>query len=383
MLGIRGGLLKEAVNIITSIISKKIATPILQNVYIKFQEGSLYLYSTNLENAVEVVVKDVALEKDDIGKETILPYKIFKEFVSKLSSEENVDIDIKENTCLLKTEDVQFEMNVLPVQDYKDSMLSYKREGKPEVSLRVERTQIEVIEFLASDIVEETVNTNFSSVCVDMNKKGDFIIAGTDGIRLFVYKSSENFKLKDFKSENQILLRAKALNKILSAIKVDYLILNKYEKFTTLEYEDNVYSITIYLPSVDTTYPNYLSIVHGCNFDSKIIINADLFKSSLNKIRPVAKGVQIVKFDISNNKFFAYFEEEGIGKIEANLTKAVEEFDIKKDIVIHLNIEKMYDFINYNKDEKISIYVKEPLKPIVFQNNNSLYILMPINTSEE
>lgn len=109
-----GNDLSDAVGKVIKAVSSRAANPILEGIKLKAEQGSLTLTATDLELSIEKsIVADVKIEG-----ETVVPGRLFSEFVKKLNKQQ-VELSISDgNQLKIRYMDSEGVLQCLPADEY-------------------------------------------------------------------------------------------------------------------------------------------------------------------------------------------------------------------------------------------------------------------------
>src|SRR3989338_2611928 len=105
--------LNQGLSVVSHVASKNINLPILSNVLIKAENSSIRFMSTNLEIAINCLVRG---KVEEPGEFTV-PSKLFSDYVSLLPKD-RVDVGTEGNTLSVGCGSYQTKMNGIPASEF-------------------------------------------------------------------------------------------------------------------------------------------------------------------------------------------------------------------------------------------------------------------------
>lgn len=362
--------LKNGLAIVNHATASITTTPILENILIKVNYGSVMLTSNNLETAIEYIIKD-DIEISSEGAFCI-PSKLFTSYVS-LVSDDDIELEliwdsIEINTASGKLKIKGIEASEFPLIPTIKEEISFNIEGK------ILRKAIEKTVFSAA---EWNIRPTLAGILVNL-KSGEAIFASTDSFRLSEYKTG--LWANNMVSFSQIV-PSKTAFEIKSILKDnDQVKIISGDSQIAFFFENTKFFSRL----LNGKFPDYGNFFPA-NYSTKAEINkADLIQA-LKKINLVSKeNNYAIKMSFSSeNGIVLETSETQIGEGEVTLTWAID----WEDNIIGINSTYFLEVLWVIETTHISISFESPLAPILItplkdpekeDNTEFKHIIMPL-----
>jgi DNA polymerase-3 subunit beta len=170
--------LHQGLSIVSHLSAKNLNLPILQNVLMKAEGGTLNLSSTNLEMAVRCAVRG----KVEQAGECTVPAKLFFDYVSLLPNE-TVQVQVDSGHVGVVSGRYKTKMNTLPASEFPliPSVQAARTYQVPAAELR------EALSRVLFAVASHEARPELTGVCLTFESQGDkgsLILAATDSYRL-------------------------------------------------------------------------------------------------------------------------------------------------------------------------------------------------------
>jgi len=197
--------LSKSLSLVSRIASNKITLPILNNVLIDAEKGSLKLTTTNLEIAITTQAR-AKIEKE--GKIT-LPCQILNNFID-LTPKEPIEIELKENDVYFKLKNSSAIFKGISADDF-PLIPQIERKEYFKIKSQTLKTALDKVIFAVSPT--ET-RTEISGVLFVLNspETGFLTLAGTDSYRLA--EKTIKFEEANLKEKKELIVPIKALQEL-------------------------------------------------------------------------------------------------------------------------------------------------------------------------
>ena len=359
---VNGTDLSNAVMKVSKAISVKTTNPVLECIKLSVKGDVLTLSATDMEIAIETSIRsDTFMEGD-----TVVPGKIFAEFLKKLENEEQVELSLEDDNRL---------KIVYSSSEVYLSCLSADEFPSIRKDLREKAFSLSQKDF--KDVINKTVfccatdeSRPILKGCLMEIKDNELTCVGLDGFRLALAKKRIRNSSADFK----MIVPARALNEITR-------LLEKDEEEITFISEDNILLIevdgTVFTTRLlEGEFLNYKQIMPS-EFLSTVKISRQTFLSSLERATIVAKeSKNLVKLEIKENYVNVKANSES-GKVNENILSVLE----GKDIQIAFNAKFLCDALKGASDEFVNMYFNTPITPCLirpYSGDEYLYLILPI-----
>ncbi|MBP9759161.1 DNA polymerase III subunit beta [Candidatus Dojkabacteria bacterium] len=361
----------KALNHINKAISNRPNIPVLANVLIETEHGSLKLSSTNLE--IGIIAK-IGAEIIDEGKTTVSA-KLLSEFINSLKPGK-IQIELKDQMLSVQSVDNNADFCVISADEFPNVPSS---EGKALLELNANEfaRAVDKVTFAASTDNSRPVLTG---VLTKITKR-NMTLVGVDGFRLSqILTKIEDGPEEDFRE----IIPAKTMQEISKIIKDTATEKEKLEIYSLKKNNQVVYKIgNIELVSrlIEGDFPNYEDIIPKDKQFSFNVLKQDL-----------ANGVKIVSIFarnvIGNKTRFTIEPDENKLKLSAvviDVGNNESSIDISTPVGEKLetsyNAKFMQDMINSIEGDEIIFETNGVTAPGVFKDKNNdayLHIIMPM-----
>jgi len=354
--------LSEALLIVSKGTSNKTTNPILEGIKLTTDEDYLTLSATDLELSIEKTIHaDVKLEG-----ETVVPGKLFNEYIKKLSDEQ-IELNLNEK-------------NILSIK-YTDSV------GKIQCLNSQEFPQIKKLDYneyfeIKKSELKQLISKSIFSVAVEDSRpilkgcklevSGDTIRSiALDGYRLAVVKKNIISTTNDF----NVIVPARSLNEISKLLDDSDEVVKVYIQKNHLMIDLNETKITTRL--LDGDYLNYKQIIPS-NFSTSLILSKDQLADALERASLLSRidKNNLVKFDITDKVMMLSSRSE-LGDIKENITISLN----GNDLTIAFNARYFSEALRVTNDEFLKLSFTSPVAPCVITPNEGdefLYLILPV-----
>ena len=337
--------IRDAVKIAAAAADKRGAIPILSNVLLEAEEGTLRLTATNLEIGISTVV-DCSVEEP--GRATVNAVKAAKLF-SSLTGQE-ITLEKEDGRVIVKSANARFSLASLPPEEFPEVEVPQSLS----VSLPSEEVDRAVKKVAYAASRDET---KYILTGVLLRSFGDRLHAvATDGHRLALY---EVFVESE---EWSAIIPKKSLSELKRLLREG--------DSVELTQKDN----KIYFRSADTVmwssliegdYPDYTAVIPEGN--SKIFTaDREEFLSALKEVSVIfdREEVRAVIFELSENSLRLTAKSvEGESSEEAEVVIPVDYSG--EPFRIGFNIVHMIESISSFDGETVSLHMEEPVSPVL------------------
>jgi len=357
--------LNQGLNIVSHLASKSTTLPILDNVLVKTEGGTIELSSTNLEMGISCQIRG-KIEKP--GKITV-PAKLFADYVSLLPNEK-ISIEESDKKIYIKCTDQETTIQGMSAEDY-PLLPSLKKKNK--IQLNVEELKEAIRETIFAAAYDET-RPEISGVLMKIREKEIRLVA-TDSYRL-AEKVIKIEKKQDLETET--ILPTKTLQeliRILSISTVENLEVYLAENQALFCLDE----IEIISRAIEGSYPDYQQIIPK-EYKTRIIANKeDLIKTIKTTSLFARSGVNDINIKIRPNQ-----KEMVVSAVNAQLGENVSRLEAVtegEENEIVFNYRYLLDGLQNITSEKVVLEIINNTNPGVIRPEEKvdyLYIIMPI-----
>jgi len=366
--------LKNALQVTGHLSGKNINLPILNNILIEAKNGEIKFISTDLEIGIVSQVRG-KIEKE--GSFTV-DAKIISEYISLLPNKK-VDIELKENELLIKSENYKTNIKGIAADDYPLIPYIEKKESyKVEIGEFKKALNQIVFAVSNSETRMELTGVLFSFY------NNILTLAATDSFRLAERKVKIKNDLQD-KNEKSIIIPAKTVQeimKIISVVKNE----NFEEKNNNIEFylSENQILITIgnnELVSrlIEGIYPDYQQIIPSKSETTVLINRGELIRAIKAASIFSKSGSNDVNLDFPSGKNQVVISSTS-GQSGDNITELDAQVN-GQDNGILVNYRYLLDGLNAIDRENVKIKITNSNTPCLVKGEGDeeyLYIVMPI-----
>lgn len=347
---------------VQSVVTPKIALPILSNILLETQGKGIKLTATDLDIGISCVIP-VDIQE---GGAITIPAKKFGDIIKELPGEE-VEINTKKNNLvIIETGNCQFKiMGLSPEEfprlpEFKDSKVIQLEQG-------VLKEMLGLTSFAVS--VDET-RYILNGILMRI-QKNNLILVATDGKRLaFIERKIK----QDTDCRANIIIPIKTIQELIRNLKDEggvSLILGNNQVLFDLG------NIVIISRLIEGEFPDYQQVIPPIA-DNKIIIDREQFLLTIKRAALLSTpDYQAVKLEVFKNKLV-------VSKSTPDIGESREEVAIEyrgKEMVIGFNPNYIADVLKNLHSEKIEFELIDSEKPGAIRVDGYVYIVLPMRLS--
>ncbi|MCQ2388058.1 MAG: DNA polymerase III subunit beta, partial [Clostridia bacterium] len=223
---VNGTDLSSAVMKVSKAISVRTTNPVLEGIKISVKGDNMTLLSTDMEIAIEKTIRSDTFEEG----ETVVPGRIFTEFVKKLESEDQVEMVSEEDNRLK----IVYEENEVYFSCFNAKEFPSIRKDLKEKAFSILQKDFKSIINKAVFCCSTNESRPILKGCLFEINENDMTVVALDGVRLALIKKA----LKNSTGSFTVIVPARALNEISR-------LLEKDEEEITFVSEDNILMIEV------------------------------------------------------------------------------------------------------------------------------------------
>lgn len=366
--------LKNGLQLVSHIAGKNINLPILNNILIKCNNDGIKLITTDLELGITCLIRG-KVEKE--GEYTV-EAKIISDFISLLPNNK-VDIELKENKLIIKSENYKTIIKGLSAEEY-PLIPKIEKKNFFEVSVDEFKKALTQVIFAVSN---NDNRLELTGIFFDF-KEDELFMAATDSFRL----AEKKIKIKrnnENELKSKIIIPAKTLQeliRILTGVKNEDF--NNENKNLNIYLSDNqilfsIGNIELISRLIDGQYPDYKQII-PINDKTSVIINKNELIRAVKISSIFSKtGINDINIDLpaNKNKIIISSTSSQVGENIVELDAQVE----GDDNSVVLNYKYFLDGINNINDETVKLKIVNNNTPCLLSSvkeDDYLYVIMPI-----
>lgn len=359
--------LSEAIMQVSRGVSNRTTNPILEGIKITADEDYLMLSATDLELSIEKKIRaNVKIEG-----ETVVPGRLFSEFIKKLNNEQ-IELDLNEDNVLsifytdscgkiqcLNSE----EFPSIKKYDYEDSFEITQKEFKNIINKTVFAVATNDVRPILKGCLLEINDNQIKSVALD-------------GYRLAIANSEIKNASKNFSA----VVPAKSLKEIASFLEDNDNIVKVFLQKSSLMIEIDNVKITSRL--LDGEFINYSQII-PTNFTSTVIINKKQLEDAIERASLLSRVDKnnLIKFDIKE-KILQLLGKSEIADINEKITISLK----GNDLIIGFNVKYFSDALRTINDEFVKLNFTSTIAPCVItgveedggDKGEFLHLILPV-----
>lgn len=360
-----GNDLCEAVGRVIKAAAPRSTNPILEGIRMIAEDGTLTLSATDLELSIEHMIRADIIESG----ETVVPGKLFGDFVKKLTSQ---NIVLSANSSRLK---IDYERS-------EGELGCYAAEQFPEIN-RVEDTQHfemknsefrDLVNKVAFSVCTDDSHPTLKGVLFEINEE-DIVAVALDGYRLAKCVKP----LIATTAQTSIVVPVRAIMEISKLVPDNDESVKFYMHKNYLMVRIDATTITTRL--IDGDFVNYRQIVPQ-NFETSVYIPKTLFEDAIDRAVLMArteKNNYLVRFDISETNMTVKSRSD-IGNVEENLPVKTHGTDIS----ISFNARYFTEFLHCMNCDTIVLKLNNATSASVVcpagDTDSYIYLVLPVRS---
>lgn len=351
--------LLTGIQTIQNVVAPKATLPILSNILIEAQEGSLRLTATDLDIGISCVIP---VDIQEPGAITI-PAKRFGDIIKELPGNDVSVVTKKNNLVLIETENCQFKIMGVASEEFpkmpefKDKQVIKlgQAELKEMLSLTSFAVSLDETRYILNGILLKIAQNNLELVA-------------TDGKRLAIARG----KLKqDTDKDIQIIVPIKAIQELNRSLKDEgelMLVLSNNQVLFELD------GVVIISRLIEGEFPDYRQVIPPSS-ENKIKISREQFLLAVKRAALLSTpDYQAVKLEVFKNKLVVSKSTPDIGESREEVTMEYS----GKEIAIGFNPAYLIDVLKNLNLENIEFELTDTEKPGVIRVDGYVYIVLPM-----
>ena len=365
----------KGLGVVEKITGKNFTLPILGNVLIKGENSTIKLSTTDLEVGISYWIMAKVENKEKIT----IPVRHLSNFIS-LISEDQVNLETKDNTLFLKGESYKSQIKGLDAEDFPiipevSENLWVKMDSK-----LFSQAMLQVVDFCALTQTRLELSGIYLSF-----EKGQLKIVATDSFRLAEKTIPISAVSSDFSPQSFILPR-NAAREIINIFSQEEVMVKFYLSPNQIMVEKRFSDsdqpqVRLVTRLIEGEYPNYKEVIPK-ETKTRISLKKDELFNQIKKASLFSGKSNEVSLDIDSDKGEITFFSQNVdlGEIKSKV-KA----DIKGEAVeIRFNYKFLSEGVNQINSDEVSLELNGTdgpglIKPV--GDSSFLYVIMPIKSS--
>ena len=342
--------------------SNRTTNPILEGIKLTADEDYLTLSATDLELSIEKTIRaEVKIEG-----QTVVPGKLFAEYVKKLSNEQ-IELNLSDKNLLT----IKYTDSVGKIQCLNPN--EFPQIKQPDFNDYFEIKQKDFKALISKSIFAVAVEDSRPILkgC-KLEIKGDTIKSvALDGYRLALVKKNIVSATSDF----SVIVPARSLGEISKLLEDSDETIKVYIQKNHLMIDLNSTKITTRL--LDGDYLNYNQIIPQ-NFNTSLILNKEQLEDAIERASLLSRidKNNMIKFDITD-KVMVLSSKSDLGDIKENITISL----TGNDLTIAFNARYFSEALRVVGDEFLKLNFVSQVGPCIITSNDSdefLFLILPV-----
>lgn len=351
--------LVNAIQTVQNVIGTKSALPILSNILIEVQTGSLKLIATDLDIGITCVIP---VDTQEAGAITI-PAKRFSDIIKEFPLE-IVSVSTKKNNQItIDSEMCQFKIMGLSKDEF-PKLPEFKDQKVVKVDQGVFKQMLTLTVFAVS--LDETRYV-LNGILFKLSK-GVLTLVSTDGKRLAI---AERKLGEDGDLEISMIVPLKTIQELNRNLKDEgelSLVVSSNQAFFDLG------SVGIVSRLIEGEFPDYKQVVPAVAENKLKVVRSQLLLAVKRAALLATPDYQAVKLEIFKNKLVISKSTPDVGEFH-------EELEVEyqgKELAIGFNPLYLIDILKNLNEETINLEVADGEKPGVIRLSGYVYIVLPM-----
>lgn len=360
--------LLRSLNHVQSVVERRNTIPILSNVLMKADNGTLKLATTDMDLEIE---EGVAANIQTPGSTTV-PAHTLHDIVRKLPDSSTVEMEMNAegSQMTVKAGRSQFKLSCLPTADFPEIGTGDLPVGfsLPAAELRalIDRTRFAM----------STEETRYYLNGIYLHE------AENDGVAVLRAVATDGHRLARFEMPLPegaagmpgIIIPRKAIGELRKLVDEagDTITISLSESKIRFEFDHIIMTSKL----IDGTFPDYQRVIPQGN-DKIIEVDPKIFTSAIDRVSTISDGKsRALKIALAGKQMTLSASSPEAGS-------ATEELEINgdTDIEIGFNAKYLLDITSQIEGEGCRLTLADPASPTIIQDNgdpSSLYVLMPL-----
>lgn len=359
----------SAVSAASKVVNAHTTVPILSNVLLSAENGSIKVRATDLELTLEHAFP---AEITEPGSVTV-PAKLFSGYLGNLPAG-LLELTGSPTRASVKCEKSNYDFHALPPDEY-PPLPAAQKGASFGLAAKKFREGVNATIFAASN--EEARGAVLMGTLVEVEGNSITMVA-TDGYRLAKWQAELDRPLAE--GSAKYIIPSRALSEAARNLGSTEVL-----EMTALGAQSNQLSLTadatsIVVRLVDGQYPNYGQVIPA-KFDRSVTVNTSAFIGGLRRAELVAGDrASMVKIAVSNQQLIITANSDLAGN-------AYEELEVEQtgdDLTIAFNARYLVEILNHIDSPQVVLEFLGPLSPAAIRPLESasgahqLYVLMPL-----
>lgn len=353
--------LSEAISTVSKAISSKTTSQILEGIKMVCENDLLILTATDLEMSVE---KRIRAEVDSRG-ETVVPGRLFGEYIKKLTNEQ-IECELNEkNQLKISYTDSEGCLQCMEISEF-PAIKEVNKDNFFEITKEDFKALINNV-FYA--VAQDDSRPILKGILLETNQNTIKAVA-VDGCRLSISNKSLVMSTTDFK----IIVPGRNLNEIVKMMNGDDNVkIYVHSNNIMVDLGDTIVINRL----IDGQFINYRQIVPK-DFSTIVTINKEQLEDAIDRASVLSRidKNNLVKFDIKEKNLMLTSNSE-IGNTRENITVGVK----GNDLNISFNSKYFSDCLRVIDNPYVKMNFNSQIQPCVItpcEGNDFLFLILPV-----
>lgn len=353
--------LSEAISTVSKAISSKTTSQILEGIKMVCENDLLILTATDLEMSVE---KRIRAEVDSRG-ETVVPGRLFGEYIKKLTNEQ-IECELNEkNQLKISYTDSEGCLQCMEISEF-PAIKEVNKDNFFEITKEDFKALINNV-FYA--VAQDDSRPILKGILLETNQNTIKAVA-VDGCRLSISNKNLVMSTTDFK----IIVPGRNLNEIVKMMNGDDNVkIYVHSNNIMVDLGDTIVINRL----IDGQFINYRQIVPK-DFSTIVTINKEQLEDAIDRASVLSRidKNNLVKFDIKEKNLMLTSNSE-IGNTRENITVGVK----GNDLNISFNSKYFSDCLRVIDNPYVKMNFNSQIQPCVItpcEGNDFLFLILPV-----
>jgi len=353
--------LNKGLNNVSHIASKNVSLPILNNVLIKAEKGTIKLITTNLEIGINCQIRGKVEKEGEITVQA----KLLNDYVNSLPSE-RVDLEAKDNKLEIKCGKAR---TVIKASSTEEFPLIPKVEKKEDYEVNTSEIKKAITQVIFATASDES-RPEISGVYLKPAKE-KIIIAATDSYRL----AEKRVKNNKTSAGEAVIIPTRTLQELNRILTEDIEGVNFYINENQILFTFD--GIELVSRLIEGQYPDYKQIIPS-DHKTKLVLSTQKFIKIVKTTSLFCQpGINDVNLSVKEKKLTVSASNSQLGENVSSLAAEIEGDD--NEIVF--NYRYLLDGLSSIDSEEVILELSDCNSPGLIkpkEDKDYLYIIMPI-----
>jgi len=348
---------------VSGVVDRRQTLPILSNLLLNIESGSLTITATDMEVELIVVI-DVQLEQTG---ELTLPARKLLDICRALPQDAKLQFEVKNDRVLIKSGKSRFTLASLPAQEYPVIDIT-----ENVVSFNIKQKKLEkLLENTQFAMAQQDVRYYLNGLLLEISNNKIRAVA-TDGHRLALDESEIKLEINE---PMQIIVPRKGITELTRLLQDDDSEIEIQISTNHIRVKNENSCFTSKL--IDGRFPDYQRVIPALS-ESPVLADREELRNSLTRASILSnekyRGVRII-FNSNSLRALAHNPEQ---------EEAEEELEVDysgTEIEIGFNVSYLLDTLSIIKSEKVKLSVLDPNSSCLLlpeDDSNCQYVVMPM-----